>query len=71
MNINEAQLPKGYDINSADEVTCDQCDSNVFETIVALKKMPAKLSPTGKDAVIPVPVFRCASCKYLNKNFLK
>jgi hypothetical protein len=30
-----------------------------------LKKIPAGISPTGEEATLPVPVFKCEDCGYI------
>ena len=67
---NNWQLPQDFDIMGADNSICN-CGSAFFETIVTLKKVPSKISPTGEDAVVPVPVFKCTSCGEINKEYYK
>ena len=34
------------------------------------KKLSALLSPTGKEQVVPIPVYRCDECGHINDGFL-
>ena len=43
-------------------VVCKNCGSKLFHEAVALKKVSAILSPTGKEELMPIPVFVCDKC---------
>lgn len=60
---------QNFDFTKAEDVTCKNCGSNVYETVVTLKKIPANLSPTGQSAVVPIPVFKCCSCGEMNTEY--
>ena len=62
------QLPSNFDIMNAESSSCD-CGHAYFETVVSLKKVPAEVSPTGKGAVVPIPIFKCNSCGKINKDY--
>jgi len=55
------QLPSNFDVMSAENSKCD-CGWTYFETVLTLKKVPADISPTKKEAMVPVPVFKCTGC---------
>jgi uncharacterized Zn finger protein len=63
------QYLQNFDFTKAEDVPCEKCGANVFETVVTLKKVPANVSPTGASAVVPIPIFKCASCGHLNENY--
>jgi hypothetical protein len=58
------------DINQAEEIVCDECNSNAFHPAFLLRKVSALISPTGKETVIPIQVFACDSCGHINEEFL-
>lgn len=58
------------DINNAQDVTCDECGNYTFEEVVLMKRISALVSPTGKEAIVPIPSFACNACGYINKQFL-
>ena len=66
--MNNQQMPN-FDFTNAEDVTCSNCGSNVYETVVTLKKVPASVSPTGKSAVVPIPIFKCCNCGELNRDY--
>lgn len=59
-----------FDISQADDITCERCGNYTFEQIMLMKKVSALVSPTGKDAVVPIPTFACNACGHINKGFL-
>lgn len=64
-----SQFYQNFDFANAEDVPCSSCGANVYETVVTLKKVPAEASPTGKPAVVPIPIFKCASCGALNRDY--
>lgn len=41
----------------------EMCGCEEFESVTFLRVLPALLSPTMKDEIIPVPAYRCVRCK--------
>ena len=58
------------DIKSAKDVVCEKCNNNQFVPVFLMKQVPALLSPTGKDTMIPIQVFKCDKCSHINELFL-
>jgi len=54
-----------------DDVTCDKCGNFTFVKVVLMKRMPALISPTGVEAFMPMDVFCCNACGYINTRFIK
>jgi len=48
-------------LNDLDNYKCD-CGCEVFNSVVVLKKLSALQSPSGKEELIPIPVFCCVKC---------
>ena len=66
-------MPQGQqqiDISKADTITCDDCGNASFIQAFFLKKISALMSPTGKEAIIPMQVFSCGNCGAIPKNML-
>jgi uncharacterized Zn finger protein len=57
-------------IKDTQAISCDKCKSEVFSEGVILRKASRFVTGTPKDAIIPIPVFRCASCGHLNDEFI-
>jgi hypothetical protein len=58
-------------LKGAEDVFCKKCDSNVYESLYVLKKLTADVSPSGADAVVPVPIFKCSSCGEINRDYFQ
>ena len=58
------------DISKADTITCDDCGNASFIQAFFLKKVSALVSPTGKEAVVPMQVFSCGNCGSIPKNMI-
>ena len=71
MSTNQWQLPRNFDITKEPDIECKGCGKTIFETVVTLKNVPAFASPTGQDAVVPIPIFKCCNCGILYSDFMK
>ena len=58
------------DISKADTITCDDCGNASFIQAFFLKKISALMSPTGKEAIVPIQVFSCGNCGAIPKNMI-
>ena len=56
-------------MNNADTVKCDSCESISFEQVYGIKKLSSLTSPTGEEMYVPTPTFRCLDCKHINEGF--
>jgi hypothetical protein len=64
------QQQVNLDLSTAQDVTCDNCGNYTFQEVVLMKKVSALVSPTGKEAIVPIPTFSCNACGFINKQFL-
>ena len=64
-------LQTNINVNPEDlkDIICDDCGSKFFRQVQAFKRLNALISPTGKEQIVPVPVFRCDECGFINKEF--
>jgi len=58
------------DMTQTTEVKCENCGCDKFEQVIKMRRLSAILSPTGKEALIPMPVFACKNCGHINEEFL-
>ena len=58
------------DISKTDTITCENCGNASFIQAFFLKKVSALVSPTGKEAVIPIQVFSCGNCGTIPQNMI-
>jgi DNA-directed RNA polymerase subunit RPC12/RpoP len=68
--MNQEQPRLNIDLTKTQEVVCDKCGSKVFQEGLMLRKASKFLTGTTQDALIPLPVFNCAACGYVNEEFL-
>ena len=56
-------------INPSDlqTLSCSKCSNDKFDQVFMVKKIPALLSPTGKQILLPIPVFQCTSCEHVSE----
>jgi len=57
------------DLTHAKDIICEKCECRGFKQTLMLKKLSALLSPTGREAIIPVAAFACEACGHINKEF--
>jgi hypothetical protein len=62
--INESHLAQ------AETVTCEHCANQTFVGVMMMKRISPIISPTGKEAVVPIQTFACNACGFVNKEFL-
>ena len=58
------------DISKTDTIVCDECGNASFIQAFFLKKISALMSPTGKEAIVPMQVFSCGNCGAIPKNMM-
>ena len=61
---------EGLKINDLDAVTCTNCENPTFNQVFLLRKISAVLSPSGKGGFLPLPVFQCAGCGFINEELM-
>ncbi len=64
------QPPVNLDLSNAQDVVCDNCGNYTFTEVVLMKRISPIQSPTGKEAIVPIPTFSCNACGFINKQFL-
>ena len=62
----ESNSLKGMTPQDLPDVVCDECKNPTFRQVVLLKKVSAAISPSGNTSFLPMPVFECAKCGYVN-----
>ena len=50
------------DLNEAETMKCEDCVNSVFIPAFFLKRLSPIVSPTGKEALIPIQVYSCGNC---------
>lgn len=68
--MKQQQPPMNLDLSNAQDVVCDNCGNYTFNEVALMKRISALVSPTGKEAIVPIPTFACNACGFINKQFL-
>lgn len=58
------------DLSKAETMKCKNCENTIFIPSFILKRLSPLVSPSGKEAVIPVQVYSCGSCGEVVKSLL-
>lgn len=64
------QQQLNVDLSNAQDIVCENCGNYTFNEVLLMKKLSALLSPTGKEAIVPIPTFACNACGFINQQFL-
>ena len=56
-------------LEHAVDVTCEKCEYEHFTPVFSIKRISPLVSPTGKEVMVPVQTFACASCGHINEGF--
>ena len=67
----QPQTEVKVDLSKADTIKCDDCGNYLFITAHVIKRLSPIISPTGKEAMIPVQVYSCGNCGKVPKIFLE
>lgn len=68
-NLQAAQMQSSLSaIYNSPNVVCS-CGSKIFHEAVVLKKVSSLLSGTGKEELIPIPLYVCDKCGKIPEEF--
>ena len=68
--MNREQPGLNIDFSQTTPEVCEECKNDTFTQVYQMRKLSALLSPSGQETMIPIQVFACAKCGYINKGFL-
>ena len=69
----EQQLPQtniNVRLDDLTDVKCDECEGEYFRTVMLMKRLSPLVSPTGKEQIVPIQIFRCDDCGHVNEVFI-
>ena len=61
-------VPPTFDIVACPNEIC-ACGNKIWVQGNVLKKISALMSPTGKEQIVPIPIFVCSKCGDLAPTF--
>lgn len=67
--INQQKI--NIDLSTLPNIECEECKNTYFTSIFMIKHAHALVSPTGKDTLIPLQLFKCNECDHINELFLQ
>ena len=67
---NDMQANVQVDLTKAETMKCKKCNNAIFIPSFILKRLSPLVSPTGKEAVIPVQVYSCGNCGEVIKSLI-
>ena len=56
-------------LKNAKDVLCEECQSKDFKKVIRIKKLSKIITGESEDAFIPIPLYACANCGHVNKDF--
>ena len=59
------------DLSNVDNIACEECEGDTFSPSFIIKQLSALMSPSGKETLIPLQIFKCDKCGHINKLFLE
>ena len=62
--------PQQIDIGDTETIICEKCGNASFIQSFFLKRISPLVSPTGKEAILPIQVFACGNCGTIPKNMM-
>ena len=62
--------PQQIDIGDTETIVCEECGHASFIQSFFLKRISPLVSPTGKEAIVPIQVFACGNCGTIPKNMM-
>lgn len=55
------------DPKNLSELKCESCNGILFMPVFKIKVLPALISPSGNEELIPIQVLVCTACGELHK----
>jgi hypothetical protein len=68
--MSQEQINMNITLDKTSGISCDECKGEVFTDGVMLRKASRFITGTAQDAIIPIQVFSCVKCGYVNEEFL-
>lgn len=64
----QLEKPK-INLKECPTIKCEVCESTYFREVIFLKRVPALMTGSAEDTVVPFPIYKCDSCGHVNKGF--
>tara|TARA_B100000131_G_scaffold43387_1_gene39011 strand:+ start:597 stop:830 length:234 start_codon:yes stop_codon:yes gene_type:complete len=67
MDKDVVDLLQNIDWKNAEEVECEKCQCPLFKNTFGIRKVSSADSPNGQELIIPIRVFACDKCGYVDE----
>jgi uncharacterized Zn finger protein len=64
--MSEIIKPK-IELNQLDAIQCEKCECKLFNEVSMLKKIPALMTGSPQDTIVPFPTYSCKDCGHVNE----
>ena len=64
--MSEIIKPK-IELSKMDPIACEKCGCKLFQEVSMLKKVPALLTGSPQDTIVPFPTYACKDCGHVNQ----
>lgn len=68
--MTQKELNMNVSLKDTTAINCEECEWEIFTEGIMLRKISRFVTGTTQDALMPIPVFACAKCGHVNKDFL-
>jgi len=68
MNDEAIKILQDVDWTKAKECPCPECACPVFKAGYSIRKVEAKDSPNGQELILPMRIFACDNCGYVDQS---
>ncbi len=65
MELNQPRI----DLKKQPTVVCEKCKGMYFKEVVLIKKVPALMTGSKEDTLVPFPTYKCDDCGHVNSEF--
>jgi hypothetical protein len=63
--MSEIIRPK-IELSKMDQIKCEKCDCKLFTEVSMLKRVPALMTGSPQDTIVPFPTYACKDCGHIN-----
>jgi len=56
-------------MKNSKEITCESCGNDTFDEVLKLRLVIKEDTEEEKDTLVPISMFACRKCGYINKDF--
>jgi hypothetical protein len=54
------------ELSKMEPIQCEKCGCKLFEEVSMLKKVPALMTGSPQDTIVPFPTYACKDCGHVN-----